>query len=123
MKKIMTLVAAMLMAVAVNASNKSVEYATEVPGKIAPFSEVNVNVPARVRVVQGEDYGVMINGTAVYDSTLLDFEVRDGILYISTRCMDMLSASGRGTVITLITPAADAIIKTGDDVQPLRRKR
>ena len=118
----MTLVAAMLMAVAVNASNKSVEYATEVPGKIAPFSEVNVNVPARVRVVQGEDYGVMINGTAVYDSTLLDFEVKDGILYISTRCMDMLSASGRGTVITLITPAADAIIKTGDDVQPLRRK-
>ena len=119
----MTLVAAMMMAVAVNANNKSVEYATEVPGKIAPFSEVNVNVPARVRVVQGEDYGVMINGTAVYDSTLLDFEVRDGILYISTRCMDMLSASGRGTVITLITPAADAIIKTGDDVQPLRRKR
>ena len=122
MKKIMTLVAAMLMAVAVNASNKSVEYATEVPGKIAPFSEVNVNVPARVRVVQGEDYGVMINGTAVYDSTLLDFEVRDGILYISTKCTDTLSASGRGTVITVITPAADAIIKTGNDVQPLRRK-
>jgi len=35
----------------------------------------------------------------------------------------MLSASGRGTVITVITPAADAIIKTGDDVEPLRRKR
>ena len=123
MKKIMTLVAAMLMAVAVNASNKSVEYVMEAPSKMDPFSEVNVNVPSRIRVVQGEDYGVMINGTAVYDSTLLDFEVKDGILYISTRCMDMLSASGRGTVITLITPAADAIIKTGDDVQPLRRKR
>ena len=123
MKKIMTLVAAMLMAVTVNASNKSVEYVMEAPSKMDPFSEVNVNVPSRIRVVQGEDYGVMINGTAVYDSTLLDFEVKDGILYISTRCMDMLSASGRGTVITLITPAADAIIKTGDDVQPLRRKR
>ena len=51
MKKIMTLVAAMLMAVAVNASNKSVEYATEAPGKVAPFSEVNVNVPSRMKRV------------------------------------------------------------------------
>ena len=123
MKKIMTLVAANMMAVTVNASNKSVEFAVEAPGRVAPFSEVNVNVPSRIRVVQGEDYGVMINGTAVYDSTLLDFEVRDGVLYISTKCTDMLSASGRGTVITVITPAADAIIKTGDDVEPLRRKR
>lgn len=123
MKKIMTLVAAIMMAVTVNASNKSVEFAVEAPDRVAPFSEVNVNVPSRIRVVQGEDYGVMINGTAVYDSTLLDFEVRDGVLYISTKCTDMLSASGRGTVITVITPAADAIIKTGDDVEPLRRKR
>lgn len=123
MKKIMTLVAAMIMVVAVNASNKSMEYAVEAPGRVAPFSEVNVNVPSRIRVVHGEDYGVMINGEAVYDSTLLDFEVKDGVLYISTKCTDMLSASGRGTVITLITPATDAVIKTGDDVQPLRRKR
>ena len=123
MKKIMTLVGAMIMVVAVNASNKSMEYAVEAPGRVAPFSEVNVNVPSRIRVVQGEDYGVMINGEAVYDSTLLDFEVKDGVLYISTKCTDMLSASGRGTVITLITPATDAVIKTGDDVQPLRRKR
>ena len=119
----MTLVAAMIMVVAVNASNKSMEYAVEAPGRVAPFSEVNVNVPSRIWVVQGEDYGLMINGEAVYDSTLLDFEVKDGVLYISTKCTDMLSASGRGTVITLITPATDAVIKTGDDVQPLRRKR
>ena len=92
MKKIMTLVAAIMMAVTVNASNKSVEFAVEAPGRVAPFSEVNVNVPSRIRVV-------------------------------STKCTDMLSASGRGTVITVITPAADAIIKTGDDVEPLRRKR
>jgi hypothetical protein len=65
----------------------------------------------------------MVNGTAVYDSTQLDFDVRDGVLYISTKCTDMLSASGRGTVITVITPASDIDIKTGDDVQPLRRKR
>lgn len=123
MKKIMILVAAMMMAVTVDASNKSIENAVETPNRMAPFSEVNVNVPSRIRVVQGEDYGVMINGTAVYDSTLLDFEVRDGVLYISTKCTDMLSASGRGTVITLITPATDALIKTGDDVQPLRRKK
>ena len=119
----MVLVAAMMMVVAANASNKSMEYAVEAPGKIAPFSEVNVNVPSRVRVIQGEDYGVMVNGTAVYDSSLLDFDVRDGVLYISTRCTDMLAASGRGTVITIITPASDIDIKTGDNVQPLHRKR
>ena len=123
MKKIMVLVATMMMVVAANASNKSMEYAVEAPGKIAPFSEVNVNVPSRVRVIQGEDYGVMVNGTAVYDSSLLDFDVRDGVLYISTRCTDMLAASGRGTVITIITPASDIDIKTGDNVQPLHRKR
>ena len=123
MKKIMILVAAMMMAVTVDASNKSIENAFETPNRMAPFSEVNVNVPSRIRVVQGEDYGVMINGTADYDSTMLDFHVEDGILYISTRSMDMLSASGRGTVITVITPATDALISTGDDVQPLRRKK
>ena len=123
MKKIMILVAAMMMAVTVDASNKSIKNAVETPNRMAPFSEVNVNVPSRIRVVQGEDYGVMINGTADYDSTMLDFHVEDGILYISTRSMDMLSASGRGTVITVITPATDALISTGDDVQPLRRKK
>ena len=123
MKKIMILVAAMMMAVTVDASNKSIENAVETPNRMAPFSEVNVNVPSRVRVIQGEDYGVMVNGTSVYDSTQLDFDVRDGVLYISTKCTDMLSASGRGTVITVITPASDIDIKTGDDVQPLRRKR
>ena len=123
MKKIMILVAAMMMAVTVDASNKSIENAVETPNRMAPFSEVNVNVPSRIRVVQGEDYGVMINGTADYDSTMLDFHVEDGILYISTRSMDMLSASGRGTVITVITPATDALISTGDDVRPLRRKK
>ena len=38
MKKIMTLVAAIMMAVTVNASNKSVEFAGEAPGRVAPFS-------------------------------------------------------------------------------------
>ena len=123
MKKIMTLVTAMMMVVTVKASNKSVEYAVEAPGKIAPFSEVNVNVPSRIRVVQGEDYGVMVNGNSEYGSTQLDFNVMDGVLYISTKCADMLSASGRRTVITIVIPAADINIKTGDDVQPLSRNR
>ena len=75
MKKIMILVAAMMMAVTVDASNKSIENAVETPNRMAPFSEVNVNVPSRIRVVQGEDYGVMINGTADYDSTMLTSSV------------------------------------------------
>jgi len=47
MKKLMTMVSAMMMVAAVNAS----EVAT------VAFNEARVNVPARVRFVKGDNYG------------------------------------------------------------------
>lgn len=123
MKKIMTLVAAIMTMATVNASNKSVENSVMDSHRVAPFTEVNVNVPARIRVIQGDDYGVLASTAYAYDTTMLDYDVKDGILYIRTTCADMLSASGRGTVITIVTPADIKGIKLGDDVQEARKNR
>lgn len=122
MKKIMTLVAAMAMTATISASNNNANITINEPISLAPFSKVNVNVPARIRIVSGEEYGVVANTAYTQDLTELDFHVRDGVLYISTESMDMLSASGRGTIITVITPLHDTGIQMGDKVQPLRRQ-
>lgn len=122
MKKIMTLVAAIMMIATVSANdNKTDNTATE-PMKLAPFTEVNVNVPARIKLIHGDEYGVVANSANSLDTTLLDYQVRNGILYISTESLDMLRASGRGTIITVITPDKDASIKMGNDVQALRKR-
>lgn len=122
MKKIMTLVAVIMMIATASASNNSNENTSQEPLKLAPFTEVNVNVPARVKLVRGEEYGVMANTIDILDTARLEYEVKNGVLYISTESQDLLRASGRGTVITVFTPHDDARIKIGDDVQPLRKK-
>ena len=122
MKKIMTLEAVIMMIATASATNNNAEITSNEPLKLAPFTEVNVNVPARIKLVRGEEYGVMANTIDVLDTTHLDYQVKNGVLYISTENMDLLRASGRGTVFTVFTPNDDASIKMGDDVQPLRRK-
>lgn len=122
MKKIMTLVAVMAMAANISASNNSVSNTSNETLRLAPFTEVNVNVPARIKIVQGEDYGVMANTANGCDLNQLDYQVRNGVLYISTQSKDIMATQGRGTMIIITTPATDTAIKTGDDVQPLRRK-
>lgn len=122
MKKIMTLAAVMAMAATISASNNSVSNASNETLRLAPFTEVNVNVPARIKIVQGEDYGVMASTANDCDLNQLDYQVRNGVLYISTQSKDIMATQGRGTMIIITTPATDTAIKTGDDVQPLRRK-
>lgn len=120
----MTLVATMMVLATVNASNKGVESVVEATtDAIAPFTKVNVNVPSRIRVVQGTEYGVMVNNAHLESMPMLNYNVKDGVLYISTTCTDMLAASGRETVITIITPSGDIDIKAGRDMEPLRRNR
>ncbi len=122
MKKIMTMVAAIIMIATASASNINVNSASNEPHRVAPFTEVNVNVPARIKLIHGDDYGVMANTANSADTTQLEYHVKDGVLYISTESVDMLRASGRGTVITIITPDYDANIKLGSDVQAIRKR-
>ena len=123
MKEIIIMVAAILMSVSVNANSNIVDSITKTPHRVEPFTEVNVNVPARVRVIQGKEYGVMAQTAELVDSSKLDYKVKNGVLYISTNCTDMLNASGRGTVITVITPANEAKVSTGSNVQTLRNRK
>lgn len=58
MKKLMTMVSAMMMVAAVNAS----EVAT------VAFNEARVNVPARVRFVKGGNYGFSVESQGFRDS-------------------------------------------------------
>lgn len=122
MKKMMTMVAAMMIFATANANNNNTKGNASEPLKLAPFTEVNVNVPARIKLVRGEEYGVIANAANLFDVTQLDYQVKNGVLYISTESADMLRASGRGTIITVITPNDDANIKMGKDVQTVRKR-
>lgn len=97
---------AIMMAAAANAE----------PQKVAPFSKVSVNVPARIRVIKGNEYSIMVNTQEPADSSSLRYTVEKGILRISTICDDMRQASGRGTVITIVSPE-DTNITTGSALE------
>ena len=72
MKKLMTMVCAMIMAVAANASKVTT----------VAFNEARISVPARVRFVSGDHYGFSVE---VKDSAIakaIRCSVKDGILRI-----------------------------------------
>lgn len=119
----MTLVAAFIMALTVSASNKSIENNASDFVRIAPFGQISVNIPGRIRVIQGEEYGIQVTSPKTGDSTMLDYQVKDGVLYIYTENDEMLTGSGSGTVVTIITPANNAVLKTGNNMQIMRSNK
>ena len=68
MKKLMTMVSAMMMVAAVNASEVTT----------VAFNEARVNVPARVRFVKGDNYGFSV-------------EAKDSVIARAVRCSVKLS--------------------------------
>ncbi len=73
MKKLMTMVGAIMMVAAVNASEVTT----------VPFSEARVNVPARVRFVQGENYGFSVEAKDSIVAKTVRCSVKDGVLQFS----------------------------------------
>ncbi len=73
MKKMMILVSAIMMAVTTNAIEKM---------NVEPFKGVNVNVPARVRFVYGEDYKVDVQSNDSLAAGGIRVNVQDGVLKI-----------------------------------------
>lgn len=94
MKKIMTMVSAIMMVAAANAETKNV----------APFNEVNVNVPARVRVIQGNDFGIIVRTKDNIDTNVIKYTVENGILRISTQNIDLFNSDEHKVMITVTTP-------------------
>lgn len=73
MKKLMTMVGAIMMAAAANAS----EVVT------VAFNEARVNIPARVRFVQSEDYGFSVEAKDSIVARAVRCTVKDGIIRFS----------------------------------------
>ena len=121
-KRIMIMVAAIMMMATASASNKEVKNCSEYHDKIPPFSVVDINVPGRVKLIKGDEYKVIVSTLNAEDCRKLDCQVRNGVLYISNNSNEMLYGTGRGTMITVISPSEDTGIRVGSDVQTLRKK-
>lgn len=106
MKKIIIMVSAAIFAATMNAN----------PVNTEPFSKVNVNVPGRIRLIKGESYGVSVYAADHKYSSSVEFTVKNGVLSIETSSDDMRQSSGKGTVITVITPKEDTMLTSGNDV-------
>ncbi len=91
MKKIMTLASTLIISAAMTAQVNDV----------TPFEEVNVNVPATVRIVNGENFGVYVRSLDKYTATKVDYEVKDGTLVFTTK---MDHDEMENVCITIISP-------------------
>ncbi len=91
MKKMMILVSAIMMALSAKAENMNLN----------PFEGVNVNVPARVRFVYGETYGVDIQATDSIAASGIRWSVKDGVLKI--RSIDD-NTELENVCITIVSP-------------------
>lgn len=93
MKKMMILVSAIMMATIANAQQV----------ETTSFDEVRVNVPARVRIVAGENYGVSIATKNEEVAKAVNYDVKNGVLNINTRDIEAL-ADENAIRITIVTP-------------------
>ena len=110
MKKVLMIVAAMVLFANAKAEIKN----------IAAFSEVKVNVPARVRVIKGGDYGISLSAEDSLLTSAIRYTVENGILSISSVDEAMLLADGREVVITITAPETPSF-KTGRDFEARTR--
>lgn len=111
MKKMMILVSAIMMVANINA--KSVETAS--------FSEVRVNVPARLRIVAGDTYSVSISASDDQVANAIRANVKDGVLNLTTRDIEELGDAVHSLCITVVTPK-EPTLTMGTDVQIATRK-
>ena len=106
MKKVMLFVAAMMIMINANAEISN----------IAAFNEVKVNVPARVRVIKGGEYGIHLSAEDSLLTSAIRYSVTNGTLSINSIDESMLMADGREVVITITAPEAPTF-KTGRDFE------
>ena len=103
MKKIVIMCVAIMMALTTKAERIE---------NVAPFSKVNVSVQGRVRIIQGEAYGVSICSDSKETSDAVRYTVKDGVLSIDNKYQET-EESGR-TVITIITPTDSIDLTAGN---------
>ncbi|MCD8265788.1 MAG: DUF2807 domain-containing protein [Prevotellaceae bacterium] len=97
MKKTMVLATALIVSLAAEAETMGV----------TPFEEVSVNVPARVRFVQGDTYALDIQAADSLETTSIRWNVEDGVLRISS--VDAAEQQPQSLCITVVSPEAPAL--------------
>lgn len=110
MKKIVIMCVAIMMALTTKAERIE---------NVAPFSKVNVSVQGRVRIIQGEAYGVSICSDSREASNAVRYTVKDGVLSIDNKYQET-EESGR-TVITIITPTDSIDLTAGNGLLAYNR--
>ena len=107
MKKIMTMMSAMLFASAMNAENVTTE----------AFTETQVNVPARVRFVKGDTYSFSVESENKIVAKCIKAAVKNGIL--SFNLSNGLSAeeAGDNDLTIVITAPGMPEFKTSRDMK------
>jgi len=95
MKKIMTMVSAIMMVATMNAENVATE----------AFTETKVNVPARVRFVKGETYSFSVESENKIVAESVKAAVKNGILSFSlANGLSMEEASENDLTIVITAP-------------------
>ena len=94
MKKMMILVSTIMM-VATGYAKKNVE--------MKPFEGVNVNVPACVRFVSGDNYEMGVRSTDSLAAENILWSIEDGVLKISSR-HEVKDGGMANVCITIVSP-------------------
>ena len=94
MKKMMIVVSAIMMVATVYAKEHV---------EMKPFEGVNVNVPARVRFINGENYEMGIRSTDSVTAKNIKWTVENGVLNISSR-YELTEEDKANICITIVSP-------------------
>ena len=112
MKKMMILVSTIMM-VAAGYAKKNVE--------MKPFEGVNVNVPAYVRFVSGDNYEMGVRSTDSLAAQNILWSVEDGVLNIRSR-HDLKEGEQPSVCITIVSPV-EPKLTVGRDYEVTSRSK
>ena len=73
------------------------------------FQSVKVSVPAQVRIVESEEYGISIRSHEALMEEAINWTIEDGELKISSRDVEQLNPEGKDLIITVMTPVMPEI--------------
>lgn len=110
MKKTMAFVSAVILALSMSA-NVAPETSNNEIKNTEAFTETCINVPARVRFVEGESYSVLVNTSDAEVAKSIKCEVKDGVLTFYTDNGNFVNDK---VVITIVSPSLPEV-KTGKD--------
>ena len=112
MKKIMTMISAMMVAATMNAENIETE----------AFTETLVTVPARVRFVKGDNYSFSVESENKIVAESVKAAVKDGTLYFSLKNGLSVEEASENDLTIVITAPGMPEFKTSRNMKAVEIK-